>query len=95
MRIRDCPAAVCRNDRRHTALVLGAIWDWEATASRCIFSVRARESEDLPAVPGAPRPAAHRLVERAFGQPAEVVRGFQRTARLIGCASAGGDHTVE
>jgi 5-methyltetrahydropteroyltriglutamate--homocysteine methyltransferase len=29
--------------------------------------VRACESEDLPAVPGAPRPAAHRLVEWAFG----------------------------
>jgi hypothetical protein len=43
------------------------IWDWEATAIRSTTPVRACESEDLPAVPGAPRPAAHRLVEWAFG----------------------------
>jgi len=54
--------------------------------------VRACESEDLPAVPGAPRPAAHRLVEWAFsrircGYVLEV-----RTAHRIGCASVGGDH---
>ena len=30
--------------------------------------MRACESEDLPAVPGAPRPAAHRLEEWAFGR---------------------------
>jgi len=30
--------------------------------------VRACESEDLPAVPDAPRPAAHRLVEWASGR---------------------------
>jgi 5-methyltetrahydropteroyltriglutamate--homocysteine methyltransferase len=29
--------------------------------------VHACESEDLPAVPGAPRLAAHRLVEWAYG----------------------------
>jgi hypothetical protein len=59
--IRDCPAAVCRNDRRlrHWS------YDWEATAIRCTDWVRACESEDLPVVLGAPRPAAHRLVEWA------------------------------
>lgn len=37
---------------------------WEATATRCaIFLARACKSEDLPAVPGAPRPVVHRLVE--------------------------------
>ena len=30
--------------------------------------MRACKSEDLPAVPDAPRPAAHRLVEWAFGR---------------------------
>ncbi len=35
--------------------------------------MRACESEDLPAAPGAPRPAAHRLVEWAFGRPPVVV----------------------
>lgn len=30
--------------------------------------MRACESEDLPAVPDAPRSAVHRLVEWAFGQ---------------------------
>ncbi len=30
--------------------------------------MRACKSEDLPTVPDAPRPAAHRLVEWAFGR---------------------------
>jgi 5-methyltetrahydropteroyltriglutamate--homocysteine methyltransferase len=30
--------------------------------------MRACKSEDLPAVPGAPRPAEHRLVEWAYGR---------------------------
>ena len=42
--------------------------DWEATAIRSTTPVRACESEDLPAVPGASRPAAHRLVEWASGR---------------------------
>ena len=50
-----------------TALVTGSARDWEATATRSTAPVHACESEDLPAVPGAPRPAAHRLVEWAFG----------------------------
>ena len=55
--------------------------------------MRACESEDLPAVPGAPRPAVHRLVEWAFGltgcgsAPAGCAPRF-----VLGCASAGGDH---
>lgn len=60
--------------------------------------MRACESEDLPAVPGAPRPAAHRLVEWAFGsQPLWYAgsREHQRIAPTVGCASAGGVHTVE
>jgi 5-methyltetrahydropteroyltriglutamate--homocysteine methyltransferase len=37
--------------------------------------VRACESEDLPTVPGAPRLAAHRLVEWASGRDGCSVRG--------------------
>ena len=64
VRVRDCPAAVCRNDRRYEH------WsqDREATAIRSTTLVRACESEDLPAVSGAPRLAAHRLVEWASGR---------------------------
>ena len=40
----------------------------EAMASRNTFGVCACESEDLPAVSGAPRPAAHRLVDWAYGR---------------------------
>ena len=61
VRIRDCPAAVSGNDRRHTALAPSA--SWEATASRWSrpsVPGRARESEDLP---------AHRA------RPCAVVRG--------------------
>jgi 5-methyltetrahydropteroyltriglutamate--homocysteine methyltransferase len=58
--------------------------------------VRACESEDLPAAPGAPRPAAHRLVEWAFG----CIRCgcvYRRCAPHtgIGCASAGGEQPVD
>ncbi len=67
--IRDCPAAVCRNDRRHQALSSPGrkAATREATASRSAIgnsgaswtpSAGARESEDLPAVPGTPYPAA-------------------------------------
>ena len=53
--------------------------------------MRACESEDLPAVPGAPRPAAHRLVEWAFGcSRCGYAIGAYRSR--IGCTSAGGDH---
>ena len=52
VRIRDCPAAVSGNDRRHTHWVTTT---WEATASRNSVVLemlrcqgRARESEDLP-----------------------------------------------
>ncbi len=55
--------------------------DWEATATRSTTPVRACESEDLPAVPDAPRPAAHRLVEWTSGR--------------TGCTSVGGEHPVE
>ena len=40
--------------------------------------MRACESEDLPAVPGAPRPAAHRLVEWAYGRERFTVGGWRR-----------------
>src|SRR5690606_15721047 len=53
VRIRDCPAAVSGNERRHHALGHAA---WEATASRAPRERgSARESEDLP-------PPAHRPV---------------------------------
>ena len=48
-----------------TAVIGTGAWHREATAFRCIDVMRACESEDLPVVPGAPRPAAHRLVEKA------------------------------
>lgn len=47
---------------------LRKIRDWEVMAIRSTYPVRACESEDLPAVSGAPRPTAHRLVEWAFGR---------------------------
>ena len=50
--------------------------------------MRACESEDLPAVPGAPRPAAHRLVEWAFGWTHCGVTPRAFTVNRIGCASA-------
>lgn len=34
VRIRDCPAAVCRNDRRHRHRFAGSARGWEATATR-------------------------------------------------------------
>ena len=46
--------------------------------------MRACESEDLPAVPGAPRPAAHRLVEWAFGRTRCGYVPMVRTANGIG-----------
>jgi len=53
--------------------------------------VRACESEDLPAVPGAPRLAAHRLVEWAWGcTGCRCLSAAHRDS--VGCASAGGDH---
>ncbi len=69
--------------------------DWEATATRSTTGVRACESEDLPAVPGAPRPVAHRLVEWAFGRTRCGYVPKVHTAVWIGCASAGGDHSVD
>ena len=45
MGIRDCPAAVSGNDSRHTHWTRGVR---EATASRCLRTRRAHESEDLP-----------------------------------------------
>ena len=67
MRVRDCPAAVSRNERRLDALVFERT-DREATAIRSTIAVHACESEDLPTVPGAPRLAAHRLEEWASGR---------------------------
>ena len=62
VRIRSCPAAVCRNDRRHTHWAHAR----EATASRNIADGESADKpEDLPPVPVAPRPVAHRLVDRA------------------------------
>ena len=56
--------------------------------------MRACESEDLPAVPGAPRLAAHRLVEWACGRAGcSCVLAAHRDR--IGSASAGGDYSVE
>lgn len=46
--------------------------DWEATATRSTIGVRACESENLPVAPDAPRPAAHRLVERRLAVPVAV-----------------------
>ena len=57
--------------------------------------MRACESEDLPAVPGAPRPAAHRLVEWAFGCGRCGYVRKVRTALRIGRASAGGDQHAD
>lgn len=52
------------------------------------------ESEDLPAVPGAPRLAAHRLVEWAYGcRGCRSVLAAQ--CNRISFASAGGDHPVD
>lgn len=52
------------------------------------------ESEDLPTVPGAPRLAAHRLVEWAYGSPG--CRSVLAAHRIRVCfASAGGDHPVD
>ena len=51
--------------------------------------MRACESEDLPAVPGAPRLAAHRLEEWASGRNGcSAVGALHR----IGCKSVGGEH---
>jgi hypothetical protein len=69
--------------------------DWEATATRSTTGVRACKSEDLPAVPGAPRPAAHRPVEWAFGRTRCGCVPEVRTANRIGYASAGGDQHVD
>lgn len=55
--------------------------------------MRACESEDLPVVPGAPRPAAHRLVEWAFGRSG-CARAVKAWRSRVGCASEGGDHPV-
>jgi len=56
--------------------------------------VHACESEDLPAVPGAPRLAAHRLVEWAYGCPGcrSVLAAHGDRVCLT---SAGGDHPVD
>ena len=53
--------------------------------------MRARESEDLPVVPGAPRSAAHRLVEWAHGCYCSVACALC-VAHRFGCTSAGDDH---
>lgn len=66
----------------------------EATASRSTTRVCACESEDLPAVPGAPRLAAHRLVEWAYGcRGCSSVLAAQ--CNRVSFASAGGDHPVD
>jgi 5-methyltetrahydropteroyltriglutamate--homocysteine methyltransferase len=54
--------------------------------------VHACESEDLPAVPGAPRLAAHRLEEWASGRNG---CSWLCALRRIGFASVGGDHPVD
>jgi 5-methyltetrahydropteroyltriglutamate--homocysteine methyltransferase len=56
--------------------------------------VRACESEDLPAVLGAPRLAAHRLVEWAYGRTGcrSCAGSAPQPARLH---VPGGDHPVD
>ncbi|BBX38484.1 hypothetical protein MMAGJ_77660 [Mycolicibacterium mageritense] len=53
-----------------------ALPGWEATATRSTL-VRACESEDLPAVPGAPRPVAHRLAEQAVAEAVHSWRAYR------------------
>jgi hypothetical protein len=53
---------------------LGMNRDREATAIRSTTTVHACESEDLPAVSGAPRLAAHRFEEWASGRNGCSVR---------------------
>ena len=63
VRIRDCPAAVCRNDRRHHAL--GIAPGKRRPVGPVDVDRAACESEDLPTVSGTPCPTVHRLVEWA------------------------------
>ncbi len=87
----DWEATATRNPAR---LLSGPFWA-ASSAGRSTTGVRACESEDLPAVPGAPRPAAHRLVEWALGRTRCGCVPEVRTANRIGCASAGGEHPVD
>ncbi len=69
--IRDCPAAVSGSDRRQTHWAGGSGSDGVVVAARVrtrVDRVRvgARESEDLPVVPGTPCPVGCRLADRAF-----------------------------
>ena len=67
VRVRDCPAAVSGNDRRHTALDR-EIWEATASRGRADQSVRrAHESEDLPAHRTRPGAVVRGLVGRPVG----------------------------
>lgn len=45
--------------------------------------MRACESEDLPAVPGAPRPVVHRLAEWAVAEDGSLVAGGLCSVRRL------------
>ncbi|UKN42203.1 hypothetical protein MLPF_1436 [Mycobacterium lepromatosis] len=94
MRIRDCPAAVCRNDRRLEALVLeksetGKRWPLEAP-SQC-----------APASPKTCRLCRARRVRRLIASWNGLLAGTVAVMYLkccrnrIGCASAGGGCPVD
>lgn len=97
MGIRDCPAAVCRNDRRHQALDHQVR---EATATRSIpteSGMGACESEDLPIVSGTPCPTVCRLVEWARADRQHLdhrsrTRGSYRDARSSGGRPPSDEH---
>ena len=90
MRVRDCPAAVSRNDRRLKHWSPGQP-DWEATASRST-------TRCAPASPKTCQLCRTRRVRRLIaswnGRSAEAVAVLCAPHR-IGCASAGGDHHVD
>ena len=91
MRVRDCPAAVCRNDRRQQHWSLGPPTDWEATATRST-------TRCAPASPKTCQLCRARRVRRFIASwngrlavaVAVCVPGV-RIANGIGCASAGGN----
>ncbi len=63
MGVRDCPAAVCGNDRRHQHWFAGMSARERRRRVGTPTAVCACEFEALLVVPGAPRPAVHRLVD--------------------------------
>lgn len=108
VRVRNCPAAVCRNERRQQHWS-AQILDWEATATRnparllngpigsLARSAGQSTSRCAPASPKTCQLRRARRVRRLIASwngrlaaPVAVVH-----CGWIGCASAGGDHTVD